>query len=281
MKVVADCGSTKTSWGCILDDTNSIRFTSRGYNPAYLSEEEMVEDMIASYPHELNRDLVDGVYFYGAGIIPLLEPVMEGVLSQVFPFAKTIVARSDLVGACKALLGDERGFAAILGTGMNTCIYDGKKVEQRVGSLGFILGDEGSGAYIGRILLRDYLRGNLSVYAQQRIQDYLQLSDDEIIRKVYKEPMPNRFCASLCKLLDEEAMQHDDLYSLVRSAFDDFFSHVIMHYDGYQLYRFNAVGSIAYIFRGLLGEMLQERGMQMGVILRDPLDGLINYHRIR
>lgn len=280
MKVIADCGSTKTTWGCI-HDTEVSCFTSRGYNPAYLSEEEMVHDMVSSFPSTLNRDDVRYVYFYGAGIIPLLEPLMERVLYQVFPHAETVVAQSDLIGACKALLGDERGFAAILGTGMNTCIYDGKQVEQRISSLGFILGDEGSGAYIGRNLLRDYLRKDLSAYAFQRVKDFLQMSDDEIIRKVYKEPMPNRFCAGLCKLLDEETMQDNDFYRLVRGSFEDFFNHVVAHYKGYQDYAFNAVGSIAFVFKDILSEVLQEKGMRMGIILRDPLDGLINYYKTR
>ncbi len=279
MKVVADSGSTKTSWGCILDNGDVVRFTSKGYNPAYLSEEEMVTDMTAVFPSSLRREAVSEVYFYGAGILPLLEPLMGNVLRRVFPQVSTVVAKSDLIGACKALLGGGRGFIAILGTGMNTCVYDGEKVAHRVSSLGFILGDEGSGAYIGRNLLRGYLRKELSLDTCRRIKNFLQMTDDEIIRKVYKEPMPNRFCASLCKVIDEEAIQHDDICLLVRAAFEDFFRNVVSHYENYQEYVFNAVGSVAFVFKDILRDVLQEKGMQIGIILRDPLDGLIDYYK--
>ncbi|EPT33456.1 hypothetical protein [Phocaeicola abscessus] len=278
MKLIADSGATKTDWACITNDRRCIRFSSAGYNPNYITADWIVEDITSAFPSDLNLDEICEVFFYGAGITKLLEPFMKSALQQAFPKATKISAATDLIGASRALLGDRSGFAAILGTGMNSGIYDGKEIAFRVGSLGFILGDEGSGAYLGKLLIRDFMRHRMSDRVYEIVKDRIRMTDDQLIDQIYKKPMPNRFCAQFGPFIKENLHRDDYFYRLVRNSFTAMFEKIIFHYPAYEKYEFNSVGSIAYCFRDILAETAHAYQMRMGIILRYPLDGLITYH---
>ena len=278
MILIADSGSTKTDWCLLKPDGNELSFTTEGYNPEYMAPEYILESLKRGLPADYATYTVKEIFFYGAGCYPDKFPIIEQPLGQLFPQAQVHVAM-DLLASARALLGDNEGFAAILGTGTNTCIYNGNEVVQNIDSLGFIMGDEGSGAYIGKKLLADYMRGYMPREVKQQFVDTFAMSIDDIIDQVYTKPMPNRFCASFAKYVKENEDKHRYYRELTTGAFRDFFLNIVTGYESYKSYPFNCTGSVAYFFRESVEKVVLEFGMKMGIILRYPMDGLKTYHR--
>ena len=280
MILIADSGSTKTDWACTSENgVNVIRFKSLGYNPNYISGEEIRNDILANLPAGFPVKDVKEVYFYGAGVSELEYGFMQDVLKSVFVAAETVFVAMDLLGAARALLGQESGFAAILGTGCNTCLYNGEEVTLNIDSHGFILGDEGSGGYIGKTLLRDYMRGNMPTEVFAEVKPLVGKSVDEIIEQVYQKPEANRYCAQFCKWVGDHRHSHPYYHDLMLGAFRDFFRNIVSHYPDYRKYKFNCVGSVAFHYSDLLGQTAEEFGMKMGDIIKAPIDGLIEFHK--
>jgi hypothetical protein len=185
----------------------------------------------------------------------------------------------DLVGSARALLGRSAGFAAILGTGTNSCIYDGEKITRYIDSLGFLLGDEGSGGYMGKRLLGDYIRGYMPKEVSDRFWDTYQLTGEQLIDRIYSAAMPNRYCAAYTRFLTGEHAGHEYLEQhVIRGSFRDFFNNIVKHYPDYQKHLFNSVGSVGWIFRDRLIEVAAEFGMETGIIICSPMEGLVKYH---
>lgn len=282
MIIIADSGSTKTDWAFMPDATGSCgRFSSLGYNPNFISASDVRSDILASLPEDFVREDVREVYFYGSGVDGSDVDSMRQTLAEVFSEAETIYAADDLLAAARALLGDDSGFAAILGTGTNSCLYDGMKVTMKVSPLGFVLGDEGSGGYIGKILLRDYARRNMPADVYAEVDALVGKNVKEIIEQVYRKPKPNRYCAWFCTWVGE----HRDVYpycrNLIMDAFRDFFRNIVTLYPDYQKYSLNCVGSVGYCNKEILAEVASEFGMSMGRVIKSPLDGLVEYHSHR
>jgi N-acetylglucosamine kinase-like BadF-type ATPase len=183
-----------------------------------------------------------------------------------------------LLAAARALLGNTEGFAAILGTGTNTCLYDGKDVVQNIDSGAYILGDEGSGCYIGKKLLTDYLRGYMPEAVRKAFWEEFKYTPDDINEIVYTQPRANRFCASFSKFVYDNNVNIEYSRNLVRTSFEDFFKNLVTHYPDYQKYTFNCIGSVGYNFRNVLEEVCTENGMTVGNIIRSPIDNLVKYH---
>jgi glucosamine kinase len=280
MKLIADSGSTKTNWACLRKDGTCTRFTSAGYNPNYITADYMTKDIGASLPKDIDKNDITEIYFYGAGVTELQFPFVRKILLGLFPKAVSVFVEMDLLASARALLGDSPGFAAILGTGTNSCLYDGNKVTLNIDSLGFILGDEGSGGYMGKQLMIDFIRHNMPDKVWQTTYDYLKMSGDEIIDQIYTKPFPNRWCAQFSRFIEDHLHDEDPYFlNLVRSSFDALFDKIISHYPNYKQYDFNSVGSIAYCFHDILEDVVSAYGMKMGKIVRYPIDGLIQYHR--
>jgi N-acetylglucosamine kinase-like BadF-type ATPase len=278
MILVADSGSTKTDWCLLKADGSEIPFSTEGYNPEYMSPEYILSSLRKDLPPDYQSYDVSEIHFYGAGCYENKYAVIKEPLVHLFPRAKVNVAM-DLLASAKALLGDNKGFAGILGTGTNTCIYDGKDVVENVDSLGFIMGDEGSGAYIGKCLLSDYIRGYMPKEVSDQFKETFSLSPDDIIDRVYTQPFPNRFCASFSVYIKENGNKHEYYRNLVLDAFRVLFFHIVSGYKTYREYTFNCTGSVAYFFRDLLEIVTAEFGMEPGIILRYPMDGLKEYYR--
>ena len=282
MIIIADSGSTKTDWACVRNDgTDVARFKSLGYNPNFISGEEIHNDILKNLPEGFPTDEVTEVYFYGAGVSELDYDFMRGTLLGVFPNAGKVFVAMDLLGAARALLGHEAGFAAILGTGTNSCLYDGEKETLNIDSLGFILGDEGSGGYIGKALLRDYMRGNMPAEIISEVKPLINKSIDEIIEHIYRKPKANRYCAGFCKWVGDHRHVHPYYHNLMLGSFRDFFRNIVSLYPDYRKYKFNCVGSVAFHYPDLLGQAASEYGMEMGRIIKAPIDGLIEFHKQR
>lgn len=278
MTLIADSGATKTDWAFVRDDAGPLFFSSAGYNPNFISAPEIQEDIRKNLPPGFETSQVKEIHFYGSGVGGNDRDSMAETLRGVFPEAGGIFVETDLLAAARALLGDEPGFAAILGTGMNTCVYDGREMTEHIAPLGFILGDEGSGAYIGKLLLRDYVRGNMPPDIREAVGSMVGMSEGEIIGQIYRKPQPNRYCARFCKWAGEH--RHSSAYcnDLMKNAFRDFFRNVVSLYPHYRRHTFNCVGSVGFCNRDLLCETAGEFGMRPGNFIKSPIDGLVGYH---
>lgn len=280
MILIADSGSSKTSWTLVKEGRIVLQFESEGYNPCYHSREEITGSLRKSLPGGYDWDSIALVAFYGAGCYEDKYAVIEDALRPLFPNARFDVAM-DLVASARALLGRDPGFAAILGTGTNSCLYDGKRITHNVDSMGFLLGDEGSGAYMGKRLIGDFIRGHMPGDIREFFYDTYRLSPDELIDRVYSNPMPNRYCASFARFLGGEQISgHEYIENVKRECFRDFFRNIVVFYPDYSGYLFNCVGSIGWAFKDILTVIAKEFGMETGKIIQSPMEGLIAYHQI-
>ena len=279
MILIADSGASKTDWACVeREGDRRIFFQSQGYNPNYITQPQIVEDILANLPGGFPVNEVLEIYFYGAGVTPLQYPFMEETLRKVFTKAKTVFIAMDTLASCRALLQTKPGFAAILGTGANSCLYDGCNEGLNVDSCGFILGDEGSGGNLGKRLITDYIRHNMPDNVYELVGKELDRNNDELLDVIYTKPFPNRFCAQYAKFIHENLDFDPYFPQLVTDAFRQFFKLIVTHYPNYTKYTFNAVGSVAYYFKPLLQPVVEEFGMKMGNILKAPMEGLVKYH---
>ena len=278
MILIADGGSTKSAWSQLDEAGTRVNFTTEGYNPDFVDTPTIVASLSKALPETLPRDQVTQVFYYGAGVSSAEKAEVIGrAMRQVFPNAKVEI-QHDLLGAARALLGHGPGFAAILGTGTNSCLYDGKRVTTSVDSLGYFLGDEGSGSYIGKRLLRDFLRGQLppGLEAAFRAQ-YPELDRNGVLDRLYNQPLPNRFLAQFSKFCSD----HNNFAycrEIVLDGFEAFFRNLVTKYPRYQDYTFNCVGSVAFNFRDALEEVCRRHSMPMGRIIRAPIDNMVRFH---
>jgi N-acetylglucosamine kinase-like BadF-type ATPase len=277
MMLIADSGSTKTDWAWIENGTIVHRVTTAGINPVHQGEEDIEKVVEQLFPRK-NTSL-KWVFFYGAGCIPEKKGVVEKVLRKVFPDADRIEVESDLLGAARAVCQHQEGLACILGTGSNSCLYDGEKIVGNIPPLGYILGDEGSGAVLGKLFLNALFKGALPDGMKE---DFLQssgLSYPEIIQRVYRQPMANRFLASTSLYISEH-LDVPALRDLVKQNFRDFFHKNIAQYGRHDL-PVGAIGSIAYHYRDLLQEVAEEEGYNLSKIAKSPMEGLVTYHLMK
>lgn len=279
MILVADSGSTKTDWCLISASKQDVYFSTEGYNPYFAGRQYIIDSIKRGLPDHIQPEAIEQVYFYGAGCQEGKIEVMREILQTVFPDSTGISVEVDLLAAARGLLKDKPGFAAILGTGTNTCLYNGKAIVHNIDSLGFILGDEGSGAAIGKKILGDYLRNKMPVTVSQSFKTIYKLSPAEIINKIYSEPLANRFCASFTVFLTRPEIDKNYSRKLVRLSFREFFQQLVSCYPKYTEHTFNSVGSVGYYFKDILLEVLQEFNMEPGNIIKSLIHELVNYHK--
>lgn len=278
MIIIADGGSTKTNW-CLLDDSNKkIYFNTEGYNPYFVDSDYIVNSLKKGLPGDLPLDKIEEVNYYGAGVHNAEKAkIVEVAMQKVFPSARVEIGH-DLLAAARALLGDQPGFAAILGTGTNTCIYDGNEITHNIDSAAYILGDEGSGSFIGKKLLTDFIRGLMPEDVAKSFFETYKLTPDEIMDNVYTKPLANRFCASFSKFVYDNNVNIQYTRKIVDDAFEAFFNNLVSKYPDYQNYTFNCIGSVGYNFRNVLEEKASHYNMKVGKILRSPIDDLVVFH---
>jgi len=275
MILIADSGSTKTDW-CVSERGKQIqRISTKGMNPYFQSEEEIGEEIRSALAPKLQTKNFDALYFYGAGCSPEKIPMMQNVLSKCLE-VQNVNVNSDILGAARGLSGREPGIICILGTGSNSCYYDGEKIVSNVSPLGFILGDEGSGAVLGKLLVGDLLKNQLPEGLKEKFLREYDLTPGMIIERVYRQPFPNRFLASLSPFLLQN-IEEPSLRALAFNSFCSFLTRNVMQYD-YRRHPVYFIGSIAYHYREILEEAVLESGMQLGGIVQQPMDGLAKYH---
>lgn len=280
MILIADGGSTKTSWCLIENAGKTTLFETEGYHPFFVNDRYIYQSLNNNIPQEIKDKSSDisALFFYsaGGGYSPDADNILIQGIGKIFSQAN-IKIETDLLAAARALLGRDPGFAAILGTGSNSCLYDGRRVTDNIESLGFLLGDEGSGAYIGKKLLSDYIRHYMPLEISNAFSDYYQLTPEKALNELYENTIPNRYCAKFA-IFAKKHLQTSYCAELVYSNFDQFFENIIVHYKDYQKYSFNAIGSIAFYFKDILAQVIMEYHMNLGTLAISPIEGLINYH---
>ncbi len=278
-KLIADAGSTKVEWVMLDTMGNPVqRFVEEGMN-ALLASIDEIELAFGSVNTRLDAvQTPDEIHFYGAGCATAeICTKVEEALSKIWPDAE-VHASSDLLGAARALFGHTSGIACILGTGSNSCLYNGNEIETNVPSLGYILGDEGSGAALGKRLVADAFKNHLPEVVREKFLTAYGLSLGDILDKVYRRGAPNRFLASLVPFLKDN-LWNPYVYSLVHQELTQFVKRNIAMYSGAHFLPVGFIGSIAYHFSDILRDAVSTEGYKVDKITKSPIEGLIKYHR--
>ena len=276
IKLIADSGSTKTEW-CLLKNNKTTIFTSQGMSPYFVNAAQVEGILQKEVIPFLKKNNPDEIYFYGTGCKNLHNvKMLKKVFQKTFNDASVHIDH-DLSGAAKALCGNEKGIACILGTGSNSCYYNGKRIVENSPGLGFILGDEGSGAYLGKKVVQHYLYHIFDDDLRARFDAKFVTTDAEILESVYKKPLPNRYLASFAIFLAENRGNYM-IENIIEDGLNDFFyTHLISYRESSKL-PVHFTGGIAYGFRDVVKQLCIGYGLKPGTILRSPMEGLVRYH---
>lgn len=277
MILIADSGSSKTDWRVIHSDRRISQHRSLGLNPYYQTSEEMAIQMQSDFLVTLESEIKE-IYFYGAGCSsPDRKNEVSTALKTVFPNAK-ITTDHDLTAAAKSTCGHQPGIACILGTGSNSCDYDGEQIIDNRPAPGYIFGDEGGGGYVGRKLLKDFINDEMPSEIKKELLDRFHLTNTVIQEHVYQKPFPNRYMASFCRFITEHK-SNPYCYMLYYNSFQEFFKQHVMKYKDYTKKPVNFVGSIAYYNSDILRKAASDVQINVNLIIESPIAGLTLYHQ--
>ncbi len=296
MKIlIADSGSTKTDWA-LVDEQGEVVTSckTQGFNPIHQQDQDILDI--------LSKELVldeqpQSVHFYGSGVTEAMKPRIKSLLQQVFPEAM-VEAEGDMLGAARALFGKKPGIACILGTGANSCLYDGERIVMNTPPLGYILGDEGSGAVLGKLFLNGIFKGSLPSTLKTRYLEWSGLDYPSIINKVYREPLANRYLASICPFISQTIAAYDKyedgsdrqnegmaLHRMVLGSFNQFYENNLtpyLKYENLDVKEIGFVGSIAHYFELPLRNVIEDKHhLLITSILQAPMVGLVRYHSLK
>jgi glucosamine kinase len=278
MILIADGGSTKTDWRLIKEGREYKQVQTPGFNPYLVGSDEIEAILWKELQPYIDNIAVSAVYYYGAGCsTPVKNMIVENAFEKIFPNARIHISH-DLLAAAHALCGDKEGIAAILGTGSNSCFYDGKDITDCIFSLGYFFGDEGSGAYLGKQLLTAYLHKELPEDVEKRFKDEYSMSLESILDGVYTKPAPSRFLASFSRFINNNR-DHPYIYNLLTEAFRAFYKYQVCCYARHKEVPVHFVGSVAYHYKDILTEVGLEFGIKTGKFIKAPIDGLVEYHQ--
>lgn len=274
--LIADSGATKTEW-CLVTSSENEVITTEGLNPYYHSPESIREVLENDLKPNLRANQLDKIYFYGAGCdSPEKDQLIERALDRSFSSAQAHVYH-DLLGAARACFLDEAGIACILGTGSNSCLYDGTGIVEHIPSLAFILGDEGSAGYFGKKLINSYFRFEIPDELRSDLEENYNMSLDHITEGTYKKSQTSRFIASYASFLGDHP-NHPFIQNMLREGFDNFITRIVMKYSNARDYKVSFIGSVAYYHRELISDILAENNMQVGSFIQKPMDRLVEFH---
>ena len=276
VKLIADSGATKCEW-CLIIDGKKKTILTQGISPYFLDEAQIVTILNKSLIPKLKEVIIEEVFFYGTGLSNANNAlVVKKVLKTLFKKAKIII-ETDLTAAARALCGQKKGIACILGTGSNSCYYDGKKIQKNSPGIGYILGDEGSGAYLGKKVIQHFLYNTFDEEIMARFEKRFMTTPIEILEKVYKQPLANRYLASFAIFLAENR-GHYMIENIIEDGLNDFFYTHIYKYKESWTYPINFIGSIAFGFKDVLQDLCKTYELELGRVFKTPMKGLIEYH---
>lgn len=277
MILVADGGSTKVAWRVINNGVEYKDVQTDGFNPYLNTVEQISEILWKDLQPFIDTNSIETIYYYGSGCSNASKNyIVEQALKSVFQKARINVDH-DLMGAALSVCGNREGIACILGTGSNSCYFDGQRIIDRIFSLGYFFGDEGSGAYLGKQLLSDYLHDLTPHHISQLLENEWNLSKEKVLESVYHNSAPNKFLGSFSRFLEQNK---DEPYvrSLLDTSFRLFFKYQVCIYEKHKEVPVNFVGSVAYHFQDMLKEIASELGITTGSFIQAPIDGLVEYH---
>jgi N-acetylglucosamine kinase-like BadF-type ATPase len=277
IKLIADSGATKCEW-CLLNNGKKKIIATQGISPYFLDTNGVITLLQKELLPKLKNIEVDEVHYYGTGLAnPNNVKMLKAALKKVFPKAK-IEATHDLMAAARALCGNTKGIACILGTGSNSCYYDGKKIAKNSPGIGYVLGDEGSGAYLGKKVIQYYLYNTFDEDLRSRFDAKFVTTPMEILENVYKKPLANRYLASYAIFLAENR-GHYMVENIIEDGLNDFFFYHLYKYTETWTLPVNFVGSIAFGFKDVLKDLCSTYELELGVVMKNPMEGLIEYHK--
>lgn len=276
MILVADSGSSSSDWMLNLPDSKPLFFKTKGLNPFFVNEKE-IEKVMKDVPEIIPYvDEIKEVYFFGAGCItPDRREIVSNALTLLFPKA-FISVESDLLGAAYATCGSEKGLIATLGTGSDISFYDGEDLIPSQHGIGYVLGDEGSGAWFGKRLITSYLYGTMPRDLAKLFGESYRVTKEVVIKNVYQKERPNSYLGSFAQFMSDNR-QHPFIDKLLTDGFDEFVRTNVMTYPNFWEFKCNFVGHIAYMFDMNLHAVCNLHGVQMGKILRSPIEEIFGY----
>ncbi|MDZ7741170.1 MAG: hypothetical protein U5Q03_05310 [Bacteroidota bacterium] len=278
MLLIADSGSSKTDWAT-LDKAGQVKyFETEGFNPYYKESEELHHIVEKELLPMIEADMVEEIFYYGSGCSTDSKKMMvEDTLQQSFGHISVSIEH-DLLGAARALLGRQEGIACILGTGSNSCYYDGNEIVENVPSLGYLYGDEGSGTYIGKSLITAYLQNKLPDSLRKGFEEKYNMSLEAILDASYNKGRPNMFLSSFSNFISGH-ISDEFLKNMVRTSFEDFFSLQLLKYSKHNRVPVSFTGTVAHVFRDILMKVAEKYKIKIDKIERKPIGGLVEFHR--
>ncbi len=277
VKLIADSGATKAEW-CLLREGKKKTIFTQGISPYFLNTEQITDLLLKELKPKLKNIEVDEIFYYGTGCAnPVNAKSVKKALNKVFPESKVDV-NHDLMAAARALCGNNKGVACILGTGSNSCYFDGKKIVKNSPGLGYVLGDEGSGAYLGKKVIQYYLYGTFDDELRGRFDLTYTTNTAEILESVYKKPLPNRYLAGFTKFLAENR-GHYMIENIIEDGLNDFFFNHLCKYRETWTLPVHFAGSVAFGFKDVLQQLCNSYEFELGKVMKNPMEGLVTYHR--
>lgn len=275
--LIADSGATKCQWTFVANNKAKHIYTI-GISPYFLKQHEIEKIVTNEVFKKLQQQKIDSVYFYGTGLSnPINAKIIKQALQKTAP-TKSIQVNTDMLAAARALCGNQKGIACILGTGSNSCYYDGKKIVANRAGLGYVLGDEGSGAYLGKKCVQYYLYKTFDEDLQNTFEKRFETNAQLILENVYKKPLANRYLASFAIFLAENR-GHFMIENIIEDGLNDFYFQHLQQYNQSWKYPIHFVGSVAYGFKDVLKSLCQQYGFLLGNVIKKPMDGLLKFHK--
>lgn len=277
MIIIADSGGSKIDWRLLLKNGEVKQAHTAGFNPYYQPLGHL-QAVIRDSLVPLTTEAVNKIFYYGTGVSSEKnQNLIQSAFAEHYPAAQIEIGW-DLLAAARALCGHERGIACILGTGSNSCLYDGEQIIDNVANLGWILADEGSGTHLGKQIIFDYFRGNMPEKLAAQFKARFPWSREEVLEKVYQQEKPGAFLASFAKFIFQH-LKEPYCYQLVYNSFDEFYTNNVMKYSNYQQTKVHFTGSIAFYFSDVLRQVANDKGITVKNILEGPIAGLTLYHQ--
>ena len=277
MIAIADSGSTKTLWTFVARSMETTQIHTSGMNPNFMTNEAWQEISQAIKTQNTSSDPIENIYFYGAGCgTEKAKETISQLLISIFPNCNIFV-ETDMLGACRGSCINADGMVGILGTGSNSCIYKGGNITNTIPALGYTLCDEGSGNHIGKLLLKAYLRNTMPSDLSEDFHSQYPYDTTYFLNKLYKEPFPNRYLASLAPFAYKHR-NHTFVQTLLNNVFDSYFAEQITQLPQYNSYNLYLVGSVAFYFAPEISDVAQRYGIHISAINQSPIQGLIEYH---
>ncbi len=276
MIIIADSGSTKCEW-CLINNGKKKTIVTTGISPYFLSKQQITELLQSELVPKLGHLQPEFIHYYGTGLSDTKNAtLLKGILKSIFPNAIINIA-SDLIAAARALCGNNKGIVCILGTGSNSCYYNGKNIVKNSPGLGYVLGDEGSGAYLGKKVVQYFLYKTFDDELETQFNIKYGVTKHDILNSVYKQPYPNRYLANFTHFLSENR-GHYMIENILEDGINDFFFTHLNKYSQSWVTPINFTGSVAFTFRDVIKDLCQSYQLEMGKIVKTPMTGLIQYH---